>query len=256
MRINTEIQYTLKKDVFYYMKMLLAIVAVFLAFPILSQKEKPQNYRRFDERTLHFGFMLGINNANFSTYPVIDAYEKYGLKSLVSSSQPGGQVGIVSTLKLGTPVVRLRFLPTLSFQERVLTYTYANPDPTITKDVFNEERINSTNLDFPLMFQFRTIRLNNFASYLLLGGQYSVDLQSQEKASQSYIDPFVKIKKQDLQGQIGGGVEFFAPYFKFGIELKFSHSFQNTFIQDLSPVAKPIDALYNRVWWISFIFEG
>lgn len=255
MKIN-KIQYDSKQTVFSFMRIWVIIVMCFCAISVFAQKEKTQNYRRFDERLLHFGFMLGINSSDFTAYPVVDAYEQYGLKSLIANSQPGGQVGIVSTLKLGTPVVRLRFLPSLSFQERVLQYTYEDPDPAATKDITGEERVNSTNLDFPLMFQFRTLRYNNFASYVLLGGQYTIDLQSQEKASQNFIDPFIKIKKHDLHGQVGGGVEFFAPYFKFSIELKFSHSFYNTFIQDLTPVSKPIDALYNRVWMLSFIFEG
>ena len=238
------------------MKFLLIPLFLFLASTSYAQKERPQNYRRFDERLLHFGFMLGFNTASFTEYPVMNAYEQYGLKSFTAKSQPGGQVGIVSTLKLGTPVVRLRFIPTLSFQERVLQYTFQNPDPNEVKDLYNEERINSTNLDFPLMFQFRTIRLNNFAAYLLGGGQYTIDLQSQEKASQNYIDPFIKLRKHDVHGQVGGGLEFFAPYFKFGVELKYSHSFFNSFIQDGTFVSKPVDRLYNHVWWVSFIFEG
>ncbi len=250
-----KIQYDSMSSVFLSMKNTFLALCLLFSFMVSAQKEKPMNYRRFDERTLHFGFMLGFNKANFVAFPVIDAYEQYGLKSLVAKSQAGGQVGIVTSLKLGTPVVRLRFLPSLSFQERALQYTFANPDPT-KKDIFKEERVNSTNLDFPLMFQFRTTRLNNFATYLLCGGQYTIDLQSQEKATQNFIDPFIKIKKFDMSGQIGGGVEFFAPYFKFGIELKYAHSFYNSFIQDLTPVSKPIDKLYNQVWWVSFIFEG
>jgi hypothetical protein len=249
-------QYSIAKHVKNVMNKLILLCILFVASTLFAQKEKPQNYRRFDERSLHFGFMLGFNSANFTAYPVIDAYEKYGLKSLVAKSQPGGQVGIVSTLKLGTPVVRLRLMPTLSFQERVLQYTFQNPDPTDEKDIYSEERINSTNIDVPLMFQFRTLRYNNFASYLLLGGQYTIDLQSQEDASQNFIDPFIKIKKSDYFGQVGGGVEFFAPYFKFGIELKYSRGLTNAFIQDLTPVSKPIDRLYNSTWWVSFIFEG
>lgn len=237
------------------MRMILFIFVCLISLSSLAQKEKPLNYRRFDERLLHFGFMLGLNSSDFTYYPKLNAYQDYGLKSLTSDATAGGQVGIVSTMKIGTPTVRLRFVPTLSFQERVLRYTFENPDP-LGKDILNEERINSTNLDFPLMFQFRTLRLNNFATYLLAGGQYSLDLQSQQDASQSFIDPFIKIKKHDLQGQIGGGVEFFAPYFKFGIELKYSHGFMNSFIQDNTDVSRPIDKLYNKVWWISFIFEG
>jgi hypothetical protein len=238
------------------MKYPISILFCLVMLGAWSQPEKTKNYRRFDERTLHFGFMLGGNSSNFIAYPVPNAYEIYGLKSLENKSQPGGQVGIVSTLKLWHPVVRLRFIPTLSFQERVLQYYYEDPDPAAKKDIFAEERINSTNLDFPLMLQFRTLRLNNFASYVLIGGQYSYDLQSQEKASQNFNDPFIKIRANDFQGQVGAGVEFFAPYFKFGFEIKYSQGFSNSFIQDETPVSKPIDQLYNKVWWVSLIFEG
>ncbi|MDF3028841.1 MAG: putative protein-translocating porin PorT [Fluviicola sp.] len=229
---------------------------VFLTGILFAQPEKTKNYKRFDERWIHFGFMLGVNTANFKAIPVNDAYSSYNLKSLETKRQPGGQVGIVTTVKLGHPIVRLRFIPTLSFQERAVQYYYQDPDPAVNKDVFVEERVNSTNLDFPLMLQFRTLRINNFAAYVLVGGQYSYDLQSQEDASQNFIDPFIKIKANDFQGQVGGGLEWFAPYFKFGFEVKFSQSFSNSLIQDNSPVSKPIDRLYNKVLWISLIFEG
>ena len=174
---------------------------------------------------------------------------------MVSTSQTGGQLGIVSTLKLWGPTTRLRFLPSLSFQERVLTYTLPSIK-TPAKDSTFEERIASTNLDFPLMFQFRTTRHNNFATYVLLGGQYSLDLQSQQNANQSNSNPFIKIKRDDFQAQAGAGVEFFTPYFKFGLEVKYSQGFVNSFIQDNTTSSKPIDFLYNRVWHLSIIFEG
>lgn len=227
-----------------------------IVFPVFSQKEKPQNYRRFDEKIVHFGFMLGGNTSNFNVILKPDAYSTYGLKSLTAKSSIGGQVGIVSTLKLGTPVVRLRLIPTLSFQERVLSYQFEDSDPLAEEDIFNEERINSTNIDFPLMFQFRTLRVNNFAAYALVGAQYSIDLQSQENASQDFNDPFIKIRQNDFQGQVGIGVELFAPFFKFGMEVKYSHGFVNSFVPENTFIANPIDKIYNRTWWFSIIFEG
>jgi hypothetical protein len=238
-------------------RLILICLSYFLSLStVFSQIEKPQNYRKFDQRLLHFGFTLGTNTADFTPYPVLDAYEKYGILSIDNKRQPGGQVGIVTSLKLGHPVVRLRFIPTLSFQERLLSYVYEDPAKSPSLNKINEERVNSTNLDFPLMLQFRTTRFNNFTSYVLGGIQYSLDLQSQEDAAQSFTDPFVKIRKEDWQGQIGGGVEFFMPYFKLGIELKFSHSFSNVMINDFTPVSRPVDKMYNRVWWFSLIFEG
>ena len=237
------------------MKLFLTLlIFIVLGSSSYAQKFKQERYKNFDKRMFHFGFMLGFNSSDFTVYQDVNAYEQYGLKLLENDAQPGGQLGILTTMKLGTPVLRLRFIPTLSFQERLLRYTFE--DTVLNKDEIGEERVNSTNLDFPLMLQFRTKRLNNFAAYVLVGGQYSIDLQSQEKASQNYIDPYVKIKRNDVQGQIGGGLEFFAPYFKFGIELKYSHGFINSFIQDNTNIANPINKLYNKVWSLSIIFEG
>lgn len=227
----------------------------FLPLVFFAQKQKPLNYSKFDEKFIHFGFMLGFNKADFVVEQKLNAYQDFRLLSLQNKPTSGAQVGIVTTMKLGTPILRLRFIPTLSFQERVLNYTFEN-----SSDFFNpiiiEERVGSTCLDFPLMLQFRTLRLNNFASYLLVGGQYTRDLQSQEDAAQDLLDPFIKIKKDDFQGQIGAGIEFFAPYFKFGIELKYSRGFNNSFIQDNTEPSRPINSLHNEVVWISFIFEG
>jgi hypothetical protein len=235
-------------------RFLFLIFFLVLAAGTQAQRFKQERYKNFDKRLFHFGFMLGFNSSDFTVFQNVNAYEQFGLKLLENDAQPGGQLGILTTMRLGTPVLRLRFIPTLSFQERLLRFSFE--DTLLNKDQVSDERVNSTNLDFPLMLQFRTKRLNNFAAYVLIGGQYSIDLQSQEKASQNFIDPYIKIKRNDVQGQIGGGLEFFAPYFKFGIELKYSHGFINSFIQDNTNIANPINKLYNKVWSLSLIFEG
>lgn len=237
------------------MKFRLFIFMALVGFGVNAQKEKPQNYRKFDERLFHFGFMLGANTSGYSMYQKVDAYQQFGLKSMTVRSQPGAQLGVLTTMKIGTPMVRLRFIPSLSFQERVIQQVFVDP-MDMTKDISNEERINATSLDFPLMFQFRTLRLNNFAAYCLIGGQYSLDLQSQQNATQQFDDPFIKMKKHDVLGQVGAGLEFFAPFFKFGIEIKYSHSLLNGLIQDNTRISQPIDRLYNSGWIFSIIFEG
>lgn len=221
-----------------------------------SQRQpKTLNYSKFDNKWVHFGFMLGVNTADFTTYYKPHMLDEFNTYSITNKMQPGFQLGLISAVKLGTPLLRLRFMPSLSFQERVLTYTYYSADPTKEFDM-HEERIGSTNLDFPLLLKFRTMRYNNFSAYILAGAQYTLDLQSKEKSAQKYSDPFIKIFRDDFQAQIGGGVEFFLTFFKFGIELKMSHGFKNALIQDNTPLSNPIDRLYNRVWWLSLTFEG
>ncbi|MBW7867568.1 MAG: PorT family protein [Brumimicrobium sp.] len=223
---------------------------------LYSQKNpKTLNYSKFDNKWVHFGFMLGANTADFTTRYKPNMLDKYNTYSITNKMQPGFDLGLISSVKLGTPILRLRFIPSLSFIERVLTYTYLSDEPD-KKFETKDERIGSTNLDFPLLLQFRTLRYNNFTAYVVAGAQYTLDLQSKEKSAQKFSDPFLKLYKNDFQGQVGAGVEFFLVFFKFGIELKFSHGFKNNLFQDNTRISTPIDKLYNRVWWISFTFEG
>lgn len=234
----------------------LIMVLFFVSLSSYGQRsEVTKNYRNFDRKWVHFGFMLGFNTADFSTRYAGNLASEEDLLSITNKSQPGFQLGIISSMKLGVPYIRLRFIPSLSFQERVLTYTYFD-ESFSTGFREHEERVGSTNLDFPLLLKFRTMRYNNFASYIITGAQYTLDLQSREFSTQSPANPFLKIKRDDYQGQIGVGFDFFLPYFKFGIELKFSHGFSDTMIQDNTFLTRPIDKLYNRIWWFSFTFEG
>jgi hypothetical protein len=230
------------------------VLILLSSFGSIAQTQKQQRYKNFDKRFIHFGFMLGVNSSDFTVMQKPNAYNQYQLLSLTNEAQPGGQLGILTTIKLGTPTIRFRVIPTLSFQERVLQYQ--SLDTIWFNNGVGTQRVNSTNLEFPMMLQFRTKRYNNFTAYSLFGMQYSIDLQSQQDASQNFYDPFVKIKKNDWQGQIGAGLEFFAPYFKFGLELKYSYGFKSSFIQDYTPVSNPIDQLYNKAWYFSLIFEG
>lgn len=232
------------------------IACIFLlslfAFNTHAQGDKPKNYRYFDRKWFHFGFMLGMNSASFQSVPTTDVSLTPGLVNVKTQSQPGFDLGIISSVKLGTPSLHLRFIPSLSFQERVVHYHFIKNG----KDDLLDKRVESTNLDFPLLLKYRTFRYNNFAAYVIGGVQYSIDLQSKEKVTQSFNDPFLKMKRKDLQGQVGVGVDFFLPFFKFGLEIKYSQSFQNQMIQDNTRVSNPFDKIYNRVIWFSLTFEG
>lgn len=232
------------------------ILLLILLFPTLalSQKAKPQNYQRFDQKKYTFGFMIGGNRSNFTLMEETNLLNDFGIYGISTSWSAGGQIGPVMTMRLTkSPFVRLRFMPSYSFQERIINYTFANENLGFVE---NQERIQSSVLDLPVMFQFRTLRVNNFASYFLVGGQFSIDMQSQQNASQNFTDPFIKLNRYDYSGQLGCGVEFFAEFYKFGIEIKYQHGLRNSHIKDNAIIAQPIDRLYNKVWWFSLIFEG
>ena len=45
--------------------MRILLIVFLLPFIVFSQRQKPKNYSKFDEKLLNFGFMLGFNNSDF-----------------------------------------------------------------------------------------------------------------------------------------------------------------------------------------------
>jgi hypothetical protein len=216
-----------------------------------SAQRYGKNYPTFDYKHVHFGFALGVNTSDFRYTLNSDTSFTDSITNINVRRQPGFNLGIISSWDIHE-TVHLRFVPSLSFQERLFTYSYWDKGEISTR----ENRLESTYLDFPLMLKLRTKRINNFAAYALGGFQYSLDLASQEDVDQSLGEPIVKIQKHDWQYQVGGGFDFWLPYFKFGLELKISNGIKNVTINDGSFFMDPIASLRSKVWWFSLTFEG
>lgn len=212
-----------------------------------------KNYIGFDRKKIHFGFALGVNTSDFRYQVNLDSAITDSITNITIKKQPGFNLGIISSWDIHE-TVHIRFVPSLSFQERLFTYQYY--DKNMKQYSMLENRLESTYLDFPLMLKLRTKRINNFAAYALGGFQYSLDLASQKDVDQALGDPIVKIQQHDFSYQVGGGFDFWLPYFKFGLELKISNGIKNVTIQDNTFFMDPLSSLKSKVWWFSLTFEG
>lgn len=216
----------------------------------------PQNRAEYYGDPVHFGFYLGVNRTNFVITPVNNWKELAGdsLKTILSAPSTGFNLGIVSELRLHQ-YVTLRFLPDIAFGQRNLEYHFAGQD---TFDIV--KKVESTFLDFPLNFKVRSKRFGNFAAYMVGGGKYTLDLASQKDVKNQGLpvaQQVVKLDKNDFAFEAGAGVDFFLPYFKFGIELKASLGINNMLVRDPSSILiTTIDRLNSKVFLISFTFEG
>ena len=215
---------------------------------------KIENLPQFDRRAFHFGFALGYNNADFFLDVKPGAIPQDSVKSIQTVRQPGFHLGIVSSLNI-TKNIRLRFLPSIVFQDRVIQYKFLEPDASIST---YDKHVESTYLAFPLLFKFRTDRINNVAYYIVAGGKISIDMATQKDVDNS-IDPdeiVIKLEKTDYAAEVGAGMDFFLPYFKFAIELKASFGIPNLLIDDGTRFSTPIESLRTKGFFISFLFEG
>lgn len=240
------------------MKRIVSIILLILICSITAEaqrrgKEKVKNLTDFDNNPYHFGFILSVNSSNLLIQLKDQTQFQDSVVGIQTLSQPGFNLGMLASLDM-TPNWHLRFIPTLSFDERKVEYSLLEEDGSI--DVLIKD-VSSTYIDFPLLLKYRTNRINNFALYLIGGGAFSLDVASQKDVNNnSEQDLIIKIDNTNFSGHLGVGVDFFLPYFKFGIELKSVMGLKNVFIDDQTRFSDPIESIHTRSFVISFTFEG
>ena len=235
------------------MKAFIISLLLLLSVASWAQAPKVNNLQRFDQKRIHFGFSLGLNSGSFALHRKRFDLAKDSLASIDVLNQSGFNLGIVSDLHI-TPHFNLRFVPTLVFGQRNLNFTFVD----VTGDAsVKTVAIESTYLDFPLLFKYRSKRLNNFAAYFIAGGKYSIDLASNEDVDNKDItESIIKIKKRTTAAEVGIGTDFFLPYFKFALELKMSYGLQDVLIRDNTELSNPIEKIVPKMFFFTLLFEG
>jgi hypothetical protein len=207
------------------------------------------NEPNHDDRPIHFGFCLGLNMMDFIVRTNYNAYHKYNLIADVSKPTPGFHILVVSNFRLGE-YFDFRFLPGVSFGQRTLNF-FDNKDSLINSN----HKLESNFLEFPFMLKYKAKRLNNFRPYLVTGTNLRVDLA---KTLSEDDGVYIALKRLDLYYEVGAGIDFYMPYFKFSTELKVSYGLNNVLrrrdnshpqYQDV------IDRLNSSVVMLSFFFE-
>jgi hypothetical protein len=228
---------------------------LFFSFVLaIAQKPKVENLPNFKQKRIHFGFSLGFNSASYTLDRKQIDFKNDSLLRIDVESQSGFNLGIVSALHFNE-FFSLRFVPTLSFAQRNLNYTFQNPRSG-EKEILIKP-LESTNIELPLLFKYRSQRLNNFAAYLIAGGKYVIDLASNEDVNNEDLrELIVKQQSQYVAAEIGIGTDFFLPYFKFSIEGKMSYGIKNIIVKDNTIFSNPIDRMLPKMFMLSLHFEG
>ncbi len=250
----------MKKSLFLFLILLLNFNSIF---------GQSDNLGQFDDKFFHFGFALSNNNSGFNlekSFTHLPPGNNDSLQSILVLGKPGFSLGVITSINVN-PNFKIRFvLPTLSFLERDIEFTYLDPNSTIETTYIKQ--MNSTYLDFPILFKFRTNRIHNFAMYGITGFRYGIDMTSNIDVNNGVglEEQVIKLTKTDFGTELGGGVDLFLNYFKLGIELKLAVGMKNLLYltpqRSLELNETPtnfdnaIESLRSRVWTLSFTFEG
>ncbi len=221
------------------------LIAVLLLVAPWASAQRNNPY--YDDKTIHFGFLVGLNSSTFSMQHHAANYLLNDSMTYIQPSWgPGFHLGIIGDLRLAEHAT-LRFSPTLMFSQRNIDYSFVNPLNDIRRS------IQVANVDIPLLLKFRSDRIDNFRMYMIGGMKYTIDMASQEKVVEDIER--VKIIRNDLAYEVGIGFDFYLPYFKFSPEIKFAQGLNNVLVPEKHVYSNPIEALRARTIMISFNFE-
>ena len=231
------------------MKKIYKVALIFLLSQNLyaQRYNVPLNLPNYDNKPIHFGFLIGLNTLDFKLTPVSNVEDE--LFVIQSQNQKGFNLGVVSNMRLGNNL-DFRFIPTLSLAERRIFYTL-NDNTVLTNE---NKKIESTFIEFPISIKYKSSRYNNGRAYIMTGMKYSLDLASQRNINDEGLE-IVKIKKDDFLYEIGLGLDFYLPYFKFSPELKANFGLTNLVVNDGSIYSRSIKGMKTRGFSISFTFE-
>ncbi len=239
------------------MKSILSLILLTsLSFAAFAQKPKVENLPLFKQKRVHFGFTLGLNSAGYTLDRKNIDFVDDSLLTISVDGQSGFNLGIVSALHFNE-FVSIRFLPSLSFSQRNINYTFKTQKEGVVSTETLLKAVESTYIELPLLLKYRSKRLNNFAAYLVGGGKYVIDLASNENVDNSTLnEPIVKTASSFMAAEFGIGTDFFLPYFKFSIEGKMSYGISNILIRDNTIFSNPIDRMLPKMFILSLHFEG
>jgi hypothetical protein len=231
-------------------KLLTFLVLLSLSFAASAQRKALKNNPKYDRKPLHFGFSIGINYYDFRVQNIADlSADLPGYYNVRTSTSPGYSIYIISNLRLSDHW-DFRFNPGFASTVRTLDFDVVNPFTQRRESVSRD--IESSFLEFPFHFKFKSDRVGNYRLHLIAGPKYSIDLASDEDVID---DRVFKIKSNDISYEIGFGTDIYFEYFKFSPQIIASFGINNTRVEDNTFRASGIESIQTRAILINFTFE-
>ena len=216
-----------------------------------AQRDRVENLPTFDDRKVHYGFYLGINQNDFKlnikNSPIFDA-------NISVEPTFGFNVGLIVELRLHKNL-SLRFEPGLVSNSKKIIFNHlknsSNPQDSIRE-------IGSTYLHMPLVFKFSTDRYKNIRPYLLGGVSYDYNFSSNEANQDDNSAGQFRMTTHNFMYEVGMGIDIYLNFFKFSPSIRGVFAINNEIKYDDDPNSKwtaPVNFMGTRGIFLNFSFE-
>ncbi|HHP7240437.1 MAG TPA: outer membrane beta-barrel protein [Cyclobacteriaceae bacterium] len=221
-----------------------------------GQHTKTENLIEYDERFIHYGFVIGGHVSRFrikysddfidpSLNP--DFFRRIdSLHSITPENLGGFKLGFLINLHL-LQYLDFRFQPTVGFYENNLIYRFLNGQQEV-------QLRDATQVEFPLLFKYKSQRRGNTAMYFI--GGVNPQIQVSSKADEDDAVERLESKGFNLAFEMGVGMDIYFPLFKFSPEMRYSFGLSNLLQDDINRFNAGLERLTMHNFTFYVTFEG
>lgn len=215
---------------------------------------KAQRMHYFDVRPFNLGFTMGMGIGGYDMTHQINQTDPRTGRHLYSVSlvrKPAIYLGLITSLKLLNNL-DVRFNPSVTLEERDFRFRF---DSTTTFDgesvVF--KKIESSNLNLPLVLKFKTDYYKRTRLFITAGIQPTWNLASTKKVRN---DPeLLKTEKFDVAFVASVGIDLYGEKLKLSPELRYTRGLRNLYVPDNTVFPRAISDLFAQLLTLNINFE-
>lgn len=213
----------------------------------MSQEAFQYNLPFSDAKWLHYGFSIGLHTSSFQL-KYSDKFvtnEMDSVHSIMPASAFGFSLGFITDFRI-VEQFNFRVLPKVSFYEFPVDYNY-------TDGTINQQLIEATFIEVPILIKYKSERHKNFRVYFLGGLAPGLEVSGKKRKEQS--DNRLLTKDFNLNMELGFGIDMYFPLFKFSPEVRFSKGLLNLLKEDEYGYSDGIESLKMNVFTIYLQFS-
>lgn len=219
----------------------------------LFSKDKLLNRQNHDKKKYRWGYYLGLNSLDYNIdYVKSRAELEPEDQDIIITKNTGFNVGLIGNLRIND-YLDVRTEPGVIFGDRQLFF------PNISGTVKDNVRdIKATSVYVPILVKFSTKRLSNFKPFVTAGFSTLINLSSNQDNPDDNSAGQFRTKTNSLNYELGFGIDFFLPYFKFTPTIRGVWSLTDEVVPDIDPNSRytsPIEKLATTGVFINFIFQ-
>ncbi len=205
----------------YWAKVILGLIIIpVLSLSVNAQRNTVVNNPDYDDRkTITYGFSIGIHTSGFQIKyddafvgPTFDS-----IHSIVPIRTPGFSLGFILNMK-ALQFLDVRVTPKVSFYEYKLKFNFIDGSDL-------ETVVESTMVEVPLLFKYKSERRGNYRMYLV--GGVSGGFEASGKNDLEDTSKNLNITNTNVTFEAGVGIDIYYPLFKFAPELRYSRGLSN-----------------------------